>query len=153
MGIGSTQHRTSWWPGMNSQRLSLVTLAIQRARLRSKLQSLNRQYHFLFSPLQHEGQSSTSQDAQEAYWYETACLIEESRKLKLSCPTTVVPEPSLTETDSSKNSQVLENSSLYAQILKTTLDRPPTVIPIIILSFLHGISICAGILWLLGFLA
>jgi len=106
----------------------------------------------VFSPLRHEGQSNTFQPAQENYWYETACLIEESRKLKLSYPTTVVPEPSLTETDSGKDSQVFENSSLYAQILKTTLDRPPTVIPIIILSFLHGISICAGILWLLGFL-
>ncbi len=148
MQSGSKEHRKSWWPGRKSQRLSLISLAIKRTRLRFKLQSLNRQYHSQPPRLQHDDQSNTFQHAQETYWYETACLIEEARKLKISHPTTIVPEPSLT--DSGKNSQAFENTSLYKQILKTTLNQPPTVIPIIILSFLHGISICAGILWLLA---
>ena len=148
MGIGSTQHRTPWWPGLNSQRMSLVTLAINRMRLRSKLQSLNHQFRFLFLPLQHEGQSNTSQDAQEAYWYETACLIEESRKLKLSYPTPIAPETS--SSNCGKSIPVLGNRSLYTQIVKTTLGKPPTITPIVILFILHGISIGAGVLWLLG---
>jgi len=148
MRIGTIHHTKLCWPNHPSQRLSAIKLAVNRIALRSKLLSLNQQYQALIHSIKGDGKANSFQVAQEAYWYDTACLMEESRKLKLRFPNTVIPQSSLTDT--SKTTQILENRPLYAQILSPTFNRPPSVIPIVILSLLHGISIAAGILWLVA---
>lgn len=148
MRIGTTHHKKLCWPNLHSQRLSVIKLAVQRVVLRSKFSSLNDHYQALIHSIKGDGKAKSLQEAQEAYWYETACIMEESRKLKLRFPNTTMPQPSLTEIP--KGTQVFENTPLYAQILKTTPDRPPSMMGLVILSLLHGISLCAGLLWLIA---
>lgn len=149
MQLGTKLHFRFCWPSLNHQRMANITFVLRRIALRSKFLSLNQQYQVRIHSLKHKGKASSLQDAQETYWYETACLMEESRKLKLRFPNIVTPQLSLTNI-SSKVLQAQERESLYAQIQKTTANHPPSMMTILLLSLLHGISIGIGIFWLIA---
>ena len=147
MQLGTNLHFRFCWPSLNPQQMANITFLLKRIALRSKFLSLNQQYQVRIQSLKHRGQASSLQDAQETYWYETACLMEESRKLKLRFPNIVTPQLSLT--NASKVLRAHERQFLYARIQKATVNRPPSMITILLLSLLHGISIGAGIFWLI----
>lgn len=147
MQLGTTRNLSFCGASLNSQRMSIMTFVLKKIALRSRFFSLNHQFQALMHSLKHKDKAKSLKEAQEAYWYETACLLEESRRLKLRFPNPFSPRASFT--NFFKGSQTFEEKPLYAQILTNSLNQTPSIISIVILSLLHGISIVIGIFWLI----
>ena len=114
--------------------------SLQHFLLWRKLRWLNKRYTALIEQAKHEGDPLFNQHLEEQFWYETAVLLEEKRRLQISknnphsC-SLPSPKPLVLP----KSPIPLTNSPLKA----------PYGLFIVLFSVCSGISLGVGIFWLL----
>ena len=120
--------------------------AIQHIILWGKFRSLNKRYNTLLEEAKGEDHKSSTQHMEENFWYETAVLLEQQRRLQHN------------KTAKHSNPLNLPLSTGYPKIMMASYTKPegqyfftqqpPSAILIVLFSLLGAISMGTGLLWL-----
>lgn len=122
--------------------------ALQHIILWGKFRSLNKRYHTLIEQAKRERDKAATRHVEENFWYETAVLLEQRRRLQSpntarnpfhSNPATptVYPKTRITSRPKTETSYSLP-------------EHPPSTLFMVIFSLLGSIAIGTGILWLVA---
>ena len=118
----------------------------QHLILWGKFRSLNKRYNGLIEQAKHDRDTAIPQHVEETFWYETAILLEQRRRLHVPQS----PPPS-------RHSR-LPAPPVYPKILVARehqahppylfTQQPPSSLFLIVFTLLGGMSLTTGLLWL-----
>ena len=123
--------------------------AIQHIILWGKFRSLNKRYNTLLEQAKSEGTINyRTQHMEENFWYETAVLLEQQRRLQRDRSANHSNPLNLRISPGYPKTLIAAHTKSEGQYFFT--QHPPSAIFIVLFSLLGGISMGTGLLWLVA---
>jgi len=121
---------------------------IQHIILWGKFRSLNKRYNSLLEQSKSEGAISPSQHIEENFWYETALLLEQQRRLQHHKTVRHLNSPNFPLSTGYPKTMMAAHTTPEGQYFFT--QHPPSAIFIVVFSLFNGISLGTGLVWLVA---